>query len=359
MTNDCYRDILVAKGFKHIGSLNYDVRMEVWWLPEYRQQLVVVDVGPVTLMRTSRHYRLKAIGEKGESYTRDLAALDAHLTGSFDEVHMSLHSFRDPPESLARKRIQQKRFRHTQGDQDLKSQDLLGRATELSDEQVAAQESLEHDEKLLALNHGRSALLKRIVERRSGRTRQRCRQTQSQRKVLMERAAVQGRLEREYHRKGSVVCLLFTVSSAIQVARNASEFRNSVEAMIEELVNAHHYKVRQQLEGSRLQIYVEEIQSPGLTLLTRWTGSLLSPGQLERLGPEFTELRDALERHCEVFPRQDILLGGSVRDEKKLVAAHVVRNFLQRLDRVPSASRTGVKSPPGRMRLWIGNTADV
>ena len=71
---------------------------------------------------------------------------------------------------------------------------------------------------------------------------------------------------------------------------------------------------------------------------------------MARLGPEFETLGQAVERQFMVFPWKDILLGGSVQDEKKLVAARVIRNFLERLERVPATPTQRAGSPKARCR---------
>jgi len=56
-----------------------------------------------------------------------------------------------------------------------------------------------------------------------------------------------------------------------------------------------------------------------------------------------------------VLPRMDILLGGAIQDERKLVGARIVRNFMERLEKAPSASTPRIALPKGLMPAWIGS----
>ena len=152
--------------------------------------------------------------------------------------------------------------------------------------------------------------------------------------------------------------MLFSCCSNVQAARNRADFADALAAVVKELLDVHLYQIQQKFQGGRLQIYIDEINAPGISLLTRWAGGALSPRQLDRLGPEFAELREQVERQFMVLPRKDIILGGSVQDEKKLVAARIVRNFLKRLEKVPQATAKPAASPKGKMAIWLGNVVD-
>jgi hypothetical protein len=124
--------------------------------------------------------------------------------------------------------------------------------------------------------------------------------------------------------------------------------------VVKELRDADRLQVRQKLQGGKLQIFVEEIDSPGVSLLTRWAAAALCPRQLARLGPEAEALRQAVERQFMVLPRRDILLGGSAQDERQLAGARIVRNFLDRLEKIPAVGASPAQSPKSTMPVWIG-----
>lgn len=138
-----------------------------------------------------------------------------------------------------------------------------------------------------------------------------------------------------------------------------TEFGEALRAVVKELQDVHRYQIQQKLQGGKLQIYSEEVDAPGISLLSRWTGAALCPRQLARFGLKVEQLQEAVETQLMVLPRSDILLGGSVQDEKKLAGARVVLDLLQRLDRVPE-SRTGpIHLPKGIMPVWIGSLPDA
>jgi len=104
----------LPEGFRRIGTLDCDLHVELWWHAEHRLEVSVVAVEEWALIRGAKYYRLKAMGEQGELYTRDLAAFDADLTTRFGEVHLLLSAFPDITADLARRRIAEKRFRQVE-----------------------------------------------------------------------------------------------------------------------------------------------------------------------------------------------------------------------------------------------------
>jgi len=352
---DSCRDILQTESFRPIGRLDWDLPVDLWWNTEHRLEVAVVQVARWVLVRGTKHYRLTAMGEAGELYVRDLAAFDADLTTRFGEVHMVLSTFPDITTRLARKRIAEKRYRAVGGGPGGDSQKTARHAEELADEFRAAQDDFHRDEALLGLDRGHSDLLKRSLGRRMTRTRRRLQSLQNERKQTAARLQAEQCIEKEYLRKGAATVVQFNISSNIQVAEEQAEFRDAVQAVVKELWDVDRFQIRQKLQGGRLQIFLEEVDAPGVAFVTHWTGAALCPRQLDRLGSEFDPLRQAVEEQFMVFPRWDVVLGGAVKDEKKLVAARVVQNFLKRLEKVPVAGTERIHSPKGKQPIWVGN----
>ena len=355
-----YDDLLKAEGFEPIGSVNCDVRMTLFWHPQHRLEVALVDLRKWVLIRATKCYRLRAIGESGEEmYARDLPGFNTYLITHFGEVHLWLSHFSDITPSLARKRIREKRFRHTSGSEDITPEELEDSLGKLSAELAATEAALQRDEDLFRLDRGRSPLLQRHLRDQIDRTRRRAEQLRADAKGIGDRLTVQNHLEKEYGRKSEATCLLFAVCSNIQIVRERTEFGDAVAAVVKELQDIHRYQIQQKLQGGKLQIYCDEVDAPGVSLLSRWTGAALSPRQLARFGLKAEQLQEAMEPQFMVSPRNDILLGGSVQDEKKLAGARIVLDLLQRLDRVPE-SRTGPIHPPkGIMPVWIGFVPDA
>ena len=353
MADVCCRDIMTRRGFAPIGTLECDLRATLWWHAQERVEVALVEVEEWTLARGTKHYRLVSRGDETEVWTRDLAAFDEALVTLFGETHVVVSSFPYVTPRLALGRIAEKGFRAGGGAQS--PDDWKARLEDLSKEISVVQADIGRDEGLLHLDSGRSALLGRSLRDRVATARRRLEQLQAERRAVAERLETLNSLQGEYQHKGASVCLLFACCSNIQVVRASSDFADALEAIVKELQDLHRFQIRQKLQGGRLQVHVEEVDEPGVSLLTRWAGGALCPRQIGRLGPEFASLRGAVERQLMVFPRKDILLGGAVQDEKKLVAARIIRNFLRRLECVPQASRqASVVSPTSAMPAWVG-----
>ena len=54
MADDCYHDILKAEGFKPVGSLDCDFHITLWWHPEIRQELSLVELNGGVLLRAAK-----------------------------------------------------------------------------------------------------------------------------------------------------------------------------------------------------------------------------------------------------------------------------------------------------------------
>jgi len=235
--SDSCREILAAEGFQRVGSLGFGLNVQVWWHEGHRLQVAVVDAGPAVLVRATKHYRMTAVGESGETYARDLASFDRLLTEMFDEVHVQMSFFRDPTPSLVGKWIAGKGFRHARGEHALSAEAIGHSLDRLAEQSAGMQEPLRHDDRLLRLGGDRSPLLKQAVGERIGRTRRRLAQIQAEGSAQARRKTAQEHLERQYRRKGSAVCLLFDVCSAVQIASDRETFIDALGAVTEELLN--------------------------------------------------------------------------------------------------------------------------
>jgi len=351
MADPCYHSVFENEAFELIGSLASGWPVSLRWNPRLRIELAIVEIGAYVVLRTSKLYRLRAIGQDGEMYARDLQELQNFLAVHFPEAHLWLSMFRDITPQLAIERIHQKNFRHL-NQADALSPDTMA---EVTSEIAALRDDMERDESLLRLNRDRSSLAQRYLPSQIAEKRRLLNELIARSKNLDQRLLAQDHLEKEYQRKAGAVSLCFACTSNIQAADNAAGVADAIHAVVKEIQDVHHYQIKQKLEGGKLRIYIEELSEPGIALLSRWVGAVLNPVQLAKCGPEFAELRRSVEEDLMVLPRQDILLGGSVQDEKKLVGARVVRNFLKKLEVVPPAPATAARSLASTVPVWIGN----
>jgi hypothetical protein len=358
MANGYYHDILMAQGFELLGSIHYDQDFILWWNPNLHIEVSLVELDGAVLLRAAKHYRLQAWGQNGELYSRDLEQFHEFLTTHFEELHMTCSSVRDLTPSLVRRQIQEKKFGHLQDKEDVTADMLAQHLQELSDDFNEGKALLQRDEGLLQLDRGRSPLLQRYLQNQIGCRRRQLEQFRTEAKTIHDQLAVQKHLENEYIHKGEAVCLLFTICSNIQFIQEKEEFTEALNSVVTEIQNAHTYQIRQKLQGGKLNIYVNEISAPGVSLLTRWAGAALNPRELVRLNPKFAAVCKNFEEDYMVFAQKDILLAGAIQEEKKLVGARIIRNFFKRLEVVPAAPARTDPRPKSSMPVWIGNTSD-
>lgn len=355
--NYCH-NLLRTEGFELIGSLNYDFQINLWWHPELHLELSLVCLNGWALLRAVKHYRLTAMGEDGELYARDLAALDSYLTTHFDEVHLWSSTFRDITPSMAARKIQEKNFRHIANEETVDTNGMTRLLQNISDDISATQAVLQRNESLLKLNRRRPNLLQEHLPNQIAQKRRHLEKLRTQKKSLTQRLAVQKHLESQYMQKGEGAAILFTCCSNIQLINQEGDFADAVYSIVKELQDVNKYQIRQKLQGGKLHIYIKEVDSPGVSLLTRWVGAVLNPRQLAKFGQQFADLCRIIEDQIMVLPRKDILLGSSVQDEKKLVGTRIIRNFLKKLEVVPTATDKTIQSPKSSMPVWIGNTSE-
>lgn len=174
-------------------------------------------------------------------------------------------------------------------------------------------------------------------------------------KELEANRAATKHLLNEYLRKGSAACLVISFSSNLQKATGPDEFRDVLDHIIKEITDLHRYQVMQKLNGGKLRVYVEEAASPALSWQIEWAGGVLNPRQLAGLGLEFEDLSKRTNQFLMITPSRDVRLDGAVKDEKKLLSAWVVRNFLKRLDKLPKPGDVrATEITRGKMPIWVG-----
>ena len=358
MANDCYHKLLESEGFTLVGSLRCGLQMTVWWHRHFHIELVLLEVKNWILLRTTKHYRLTAIGQEGDLFARDLGQLQSYLTTHFSEVHLWLSSFRDVTATMACRRIQEKGFIRVKSDESGDVDALEKNLRNVSKQLHLVQSGIYRDVNLLKLNRGKSSFMQQYLSDQITTKRHRLKILQMEEKRVGQQLTLHNRLRSQYRQKAEAVSLVFTICSNIQVAKEVAGFANALFSVVKEIDDINRYQIRQKLQGGKLKVYVEEYDSPGVSLLSRWVGATLDPRQLSKHGTEFEELSQAIEGELMVLPALDVTVSGSVKDEKKLVTARIVRNFLKKLEVVPTAPSDHPESPESDMPIWIGNMCD-
>jgi len=355
---DFWSPVLKERGFEKIGDVHYGEHVQLWWNSDLRMQILLY-LGPIVLAKGIKTYYMKAIAPEGEVYARDLNNLHDYLEGHFPEVNITFSFFRDITKALAFRRIEEKQISGDSGKTPQSLNDREAALRALRSEFAAKRQRLHETGELLKLDSSGSSLVQSYLKRKSGEIRRELEEIGSRGKELESSTAGTRHLLGEYLKKGSAACFMISFSSNLQKATGPEEFEDALDQIIKEATDLHRYQVMQKLNGGKLRVFVEEATVPALSWQIEWAGGVLNPRQLSRLGPEFDDLSDRTNQLLMVSPSQDIKLGDAVKDEKKLVGAWVIRNFLKRLDKLPKPGDVhGREIPTGNMPIWIGSLMD-
>ena len=346
--------VLKERGFEKIGHLSR-LDLEIWWSDELRIEIHVFAPPALVSIRGIKTYFVKGISEDGEIYARDLEPLHEWLQVHFSVLRVSFNYFRDVSKTLAIARIQEKRFREIGDDFDPSSAEegLSKVRAEFERKKGEIQEKQEF-RRLDSMSPLKTPSLSRMLREGEVRLRQEATVLAEEGKQLERRVGIARALLREYQKNASAVALAFSIGTEAHWIVDGDEFRDALGAVVKELQDIDRYQIRQKLCHGRLGIPIEESSDPSID----WLGvcGYASPKELERWGQPLEAIRKRIESRFIVTPCRDIVVGGSVKDQKKLVAPRVLRSFLSRLPRVQKR-RSIIHSYPNRGG-WLGQLLD-
>lgn len=340
-----YVEILQQEGFEFLGELNYRLHLTVWWhpAPDTRLQVIVLNVGDVALIKGDKSYYVKSVSSEGETWARDIGLLHDYLEGHFPELRIAFSHFRDVPPELAKAEVR-RRTAVEAPTLPLPTVQEVARMQEVLD---ADRRKLRAEEGVLQLLGRQPDLLTAYLRRRARSHRAEVEQLNGQLNRKRERLGLLEHLQREYRRKGSAAIYTFGISSNLQIAENASEFRDALREVVKELRDTHRYQVLQKLGGGRLNIHVDEANDPVIAWIEQWFGGAMTPAQTRRMRHGFEAVRVAAEAHVMVTPDDPIEVDSRTRHAAKHVAAHFVSDMLRRLDKPDAAGHERALSPEG------------
>ena len=346
---DIYDDILRGQGFIEIGSLRYRINIKVWWHPQYYIQIILLPLGSRCLLRGSKDFYLKSITEEGESWAREMGPLQDFLESSLPEIHISFSHFRDITSKHALLQIK-RRF-----GQDNENLNINVEAVAALQHQLEEKISQLHsNEEFINFTDDSSDLMNSYI-RRQGRT------LKGDIKILKEdvtqkkiKLSLFENLQREYENKGSVACYSFSFSSNLQVVDSSYGFKDAVLSIIKELQDLHRYQVSQKLNGGRLNIHIEEAKEPVITWIEEWFGGSFAPRQMARAEKYYSMLQNATLEQTMITAKEDIVVDGNIKEDKKLLAAHVVSAMVRRMDKTDKSGLMLENIPLRDMPLRIG-----
>ena len=323
-----FGDILQHDGFREIGSLQFRMRLSLWWHDQHRLQILLCPIGSRALLKGSKSYFMKSISEDGETYARDIPQLHQYLEAHFDEIRIAFSHFRDVSKSAARHHLK-KKVRTETPTIDIPAPEDLAR---IQHELAQVKQDAHSLGAFRQLDTHGSDLLRSYVSTAISDRQRRARDLKDDARQTRERLEIFEHLQRGYERNGSAATFSFSISSNVQLATSPAEFRDGLNSVVKELIDLHRYQITQKLNGGRLNIHIDEAQSPEIVWIEEWMGGALAPREIERLTAEFATLKATASERLMVTPKDDIRINGQIKEPRKLLGAHIASSLLQRLD---------------------------
>lgn len=358
MLSILHTNLLRREGFQLIGRLDYRLSLTIWWNPQKLLQVIVLSIGQAALIKADKTWYLKSISPAGETWARDIPALHDYIEGHFPELRLSFSHFRDVPPGLAKAEV----HRRMAVEAPTFPMPTVEQIAKLQAQLLAKQQDIQATEDLMALSTTGADLLSGYMHQQTRTQNGQIAQMKEQVERQKQRLSFLQHLQHEYEQKGSAASYSFSISSNAQFAENPRQFQDALREVVKELVDTSRYQVMQKLGGGRLNIQVAEATEPAIVWLEHWFGGSPAPMQMRKFNAAVDALRKAAEEHMIVTPDEPIVAEGHVRHAAKHLAARVVSDIVQRLDKTEAAAQKAALSPEGipaeAMPLSLGYRVD-
>ena len=343
-------DILTQEGFWQIGRFDHRVRLELWWRPESKMQLIVLTLGSKTLLKGCKSYVMQSISEEGETYARDINQLHEYLETHFPEAHIAFSYFRDVPRPLAELYLARSTAIKTPTVPIPSVVDLASLQSQI--------DRARHDAESLAdlarlASDGGQGLVTSYVNKKVTAGRRTVKSLKKEQQRLHRRFRRFEGFQKAYMRQGSAASYTFTIGSNLQLARSPLELRDAISDAVKEITDSHRFQITQKLSGGRLNIQIAECDEPHLSWIEHWMGGALSPTQMQRLQPDFAQLRATANERLMVTADTNIKSDGHVVEPRKRLGARAFLTLVRRLDR-EGVDEPMTAPPRSAMPLLIG-----
>jgi hypothetical protein len=349
MVEDRFDDILNSLGFVNIGTLQYRINIRVWWHQQYYIHAIILPLGSRCLLKGFKDYYLKSIAEERESWAREIGPLQDFLESCLPEIRISFSHFRDITSKQALLQIK-RRFGQGNGDLDIDIGDIAVLQHQLDDKIY----QLHSDEQIINFTDNSSDLMNSYIRSQSHTLKREIKTLKEEMVQKKKKLSLFENLQREYQSKGSAACYSFSFSSNLQVVDSPYEFKDAVLSIIKELQDLHRYQVSQKLNGGRLNIHIEEAKEPVITWIEEWFGGSFAPRQMARAEKYFSMLQKAFLEQTMITAKEDINVDESVKEDKKLLAAHVVSAMVRRMDKTDKSDSILENVPHRDMPIRVG-----
>jgi hypothetical protein len=346
MVEDRFDDILNSLDFVNIGSLRYRINIGVWWHPQYYIHIIILPLGSRCLLKGFKDYFIISISEEGESWAREIGPLQDFLESSLPEIRISFSHFRDITSKQALLQIQRR----------------FGRENGITIEEIAQLQrqrdnkisQLHSDEQIIGFTDDSSDLMSTYIRSQSNTLKREIKTLKEDVVQKKRKLTLFENLQREYQSKGSASCYSFSFSSNLQVVESTYEFKDAVLSIIKELQDLHRYQVSQKLNGGRLNIHIKEAKEPAITWIEQWFGGSFAPRQMAKAERYYSMLQKAFHEQTMITAKEDINVDESIKEDKKLLAAHVVSAMVRRMDKTDKSGLMLENIPPRDMPIRIG-----
>jgi len=346
---DRFDDILKNLGFVNIGSLLYRIELKVFWHQEHCIQIIVLPLGSRCLLKGFKDYYLKSITAEGESWAREIGPLQDFLEACLPEIHISFSHFRDITSKHSMLQIQR---RYGQGNENLNIS--IEKIAELQRQLKDMISQLQSNEEIFKLTDDSSDLMHSYIRHQGITLKSDIVKLQENIAQKKEKLSLLENLQREYQNKGSAACYSFSFSSNLQAVDSPYEFKDAISSIVKELQDLHRYQVSQKLNGGRLNIHIEEAKEPVITWIEEWFGGSFAPRQMVRAEKYYSMLQNAILERTMITAKADIEVNESVKEDKKLLAAHVVSAMVHRMDKTDKSDSLLENIPSRNMPIKVG-----
>lgn len=346
---DQFEDILKSLGFINIGSLRYRINLSVWWHREHYMQIIVLPLGSRCILKGFKDYYLKSITQEGESWAREIGPLQDFLESSLPEMHITFSHFRDITPKQASLQVERK-FGQGQNRPNITVDEIAVLQRQLNNKIS----QFSSNEQITKLTDDSSDLMGSYIKHQNITLKNDITGLQEEMVRKKEKLTLFENLQKEYQNKGSAACYSFSFSSNLQAVDNLYDFKDAILSVVKELQDIHRYQVSQKLNGGKLNIHVQEAKEPLITWLEEWFGGSFAPRQMARVEKYFSMLQNAMLERTMITAKTDIEVNGSIKDDKKLLAAHVVSSMVHRMDITDKTDASLENIPEHNMPINIG-----
>jgi uncharacterized protein YdcH (DUF465 family) len=329
-------------GLIPVGGTSLEPETVFLWDSDSQAVIEVTFLRPGFLIRASKSYRLLKQGENGrESWQRNLNNMNDYLAENFSSFQISVDfSNSVVPEIL---------------DVQDQAASEASKAARLFEKKEQLDGQIEKLEKSLSisLDDFEGNIESRIADLRSERE-----EIDRDLDRILEELWQKNEVANQWQDNGVILAYCFTFSTDPQIAVEERELNLVIESLLNEVDSLHQRRIKQTLQGSNFQLFVEQIDQPRVFNRFEYS-SLFDPENIEQLqnqtGNEainnrLDDLKETIVSQYEAFTTRDIQVDGSTVEYSKSTPAEAVRSILNQLE----TQQTGVSTEYPNNGPFIG-----